>query len=324
MYRLLLALLLLFPSEASSAEGLVRIGPDSAVERATITLEEIASFEGLSDERRTALARLSFGPAASPARARVLSGTSIREQILRVDPNVTVEVPPQVRVHTAYREVRAQEVRETLEKAIRLRMPWAPETVRLSRWNLPKTFPVSAHAHRTVIRFRPGEDFLGRVSATVSVIDPTAESPTKVERTAWVEVDVRQPIVVAARTLRRGQVLDAESVRLEERGLRGLPRGILTSLEEVLGTRVERATGDGAPLLRSSLQLERLVRRSDRIRVEAQTPGLELKMDARALENGVLGQVIRAENPTTRRRFLVEVTGERRGRVALPGVGGGP
>jgi flagella basal body P-ring formation protein FlgA len=144
-----------------------------------------------------------------------------------------------------------------------------------------------------------------------------------VERTASVEVDVRQSVVVAARPLRRGHVIDAESVRLEERDLRGLPRGSLTELEEVLGKRIERATGAGVPVLRSSLQLERLVRRSDRIRVEAASSGLELKMEARALENGVLGQVIRAENPTTRRRFLVEITGERRGRVALPGVGGG-
>jgi flagella basal body P-ring formation protein FlgA len=321
--RLLLALLLLTPSEASSVEGGVRIPPDTAVEGGTITLGEIAAFERLSGDRRAALARLSFGPSASPARARVLSGDFLREQILRTDPNVIVEVAPQVRIHTAYREVGAREVRERFEKAIRLRMPWAPEAVRLSKWNLPQAFPVAAHAHRTVIRFRPREDFLGRVNATISVTNPNEESAAKVERTASVEVEVRQPVVVAARPLRRGHVIDAESVRLEERDLRGLPRGTLTELEEVLGKRIERATGAGVPVLRSSLQLERLVRRSDRIRVEAASSGLELKMEARALENGVLGQVIRAENPTTRRRFLVEITGERRGRVALPGVGGG-
>jgi flagella basal body P-ring formation protein FlgA len=172
-----------------------------------------------------------------------------------------------------------------------------------------------------VIGFRPGEDFLGRVNATVSFVDPSDEAGGRLERTVSVEMDVRQAIVVAARPLRRGETLDPTAVQLEERELRGLPRGVITELEPVLGKRVSRATGEGAPLLRYSLELERLVRRNDPVMIEANSGGLELKMQARALENGVLGQVIRAENPGSRRRFLIEVTGERQGRVALPGVG---
>jgi flagella basal body P-ring formation protein FlgA len=111
---------------------------------------------------------------------------------------------------------------------------------------------------------------------------------------------------------------------LEERELRELPRRVLTSREQFIGKRVARAISPGGVLLRSSLELERLVRRNDTIRVEAYGDGLELKMEARALENGVLGQIIRVENPTSRRRFLAEVTGERSGRVSLGPVGAGP
>jgi flagella basal body P-ring formation protein FlgA len=321
--RTLVVLITLALTGASEAPSVVKIGADPVVEHGQITLGDIATFEGLSEERREALGRISFGPAAAPARERVFSGSSIREQILRIDPIVSVVVPSRVRVHTAYRDVRAREIQSLVERAIQLRMPWSPETVRLSAWNVPDAARVPAHAHRTVIGFRPGEDFLGRVNATVSFDDPADESGVKGERTVSVELDVRQPIVVAARPLRRGETLEPDTVHLEERELRALPRGVITELEAVLGKRVARATTSGAPLLRYSLELERLVRRNDPVMVEAYTGGLELKLQGRALENGVLGQVIRAENPHSRRRFLIEVTGERQGRVAVPGVGAG-
>jgi flagella basal body P-ring formation protein FlgA len=321
--RILALLLTLALTGASGSPSVVKIGADPVVERGQITLGDIATFEGLSNERREALGRISFGPAAAPSRERVFSGPSIREQILRIDPIVSVVVPPRVRVHTAYREIPAKQIQSLVERAIKLRMPWSPEAVRLSGWNVPDRATVAAHAHRTVVGFRPGEDFLGRVNATVSFDDATDASGIKVERTVAVELDVRQPIVVAERPLRRGETLDPDSVRLEERELRALPRGVITELEAVLGKRVARATAPGAPLLRTSLELERLVRRNDPVMVEAYTGGLELKLQARALENGVLGQVIRAENPHSRRRFLIEITGERQGRVAMPGVGAG-
>jgi flagella basal body P-ring formation protein FlgA len=323
MTRALLVLLTLTLTGADGSTPVVRIGSDTTVERGQITLGEIARFEGVPLERLEALGQISFGPAAAPARERILSGPSIREQILRIDPGVSVVVPARVRVHTAYREIKGGEIQRLVERAIGLRMPWLPETVRLSRWNVPEKVSVPAHAYRTVVGFRPGEDFLGRVNATVRFVDPSDDAGGKLERTVSVELDVRQAIVVATRPLRRGATLGPESVHLEERELRGLPSGILTDLEAVLGKRVARATGEGAPLLRYSLELERLVRRNDPVMIEAYSGGLELKMQARALENGVLGQVIRAENPGSRRRFLIEVTGEREGRVALPGVGAG-
>jgi flagella basal body P-ring formation protein FlgA len=324
MHGALFLLLLLMGSHAVAADGEVRVAADSSVEHATIRLGEIASFEGLSDERLEQLEALSFGQAAPPARFRTLAGDAIREEIRRADPDVRAVVPPQVRVHTAYRQVRTEDLKRKLEQAIRFRMPWDPDVVQLANWSLPNAFPAPAHSSRTEIRFRRDEDFLGRVAATVTVFDPSDPSRGRVERSATVEVGVRIPVVVAAAPLRRGKTVDGDSVKLEERDLQALPGGVLTNLADVIGKRMNTAVGPGAPIFRRSLQLEKLVKRGDRISVEAEAPGLALKVDARALEHGVLGQTIRVENPISRSRFLVQITGERQARVPLPGVGTGP
>jgi flagella basal body P-ring formation protein FlgA len=322
--RSLVVILLLGTGLPAAAEGLIQIGTDESVERATITLGQIARFRDFPEARREALAALSLGPSAPPSRARVLTDEAIRSRIERVDPKAIVEVPSQVRVHTAYREIDPKEFREKLERAIRLRMPWESKAVRFSRWSLPAKLAVPAHAHQMTIRFRPEEDFLGRVNATISVSDPEEDAEAKVERAASVEVDARSPVVIAAKALRRGQTLDRKSIRMEERELRELPRGILTSPEQVVGKRVARSVSAGGLLLRPALQLERIVQRNQTIKVEARTDGLDLTMEARALENGVLGQMIRVENPSSRRRFFVEVIGDRRGRVGMSEVGAAP
>ncbi len=320
----LVVLLLLTGDPASAEEARVLVAAEASIEHATIRLGEIASFEGLSEERVTTLSAISFGSAAPPARSRSLSGDAIREKILRADPEVRAVVPPQIRVHTAYRQVRPEDLKRKIERAIRMRMPWDPSTVRLRNWALPAAFAAPAHATRTEIRFRNEEDFLGRVATTLTISDPTDPERGRVVRSATVEVGVRMPIVIAAVALRRGKTIDAESVELEERDLQALPSGVITDLAEIIGKRMAGGVAPGAPIFRRSLQLERLVKRGDRISVEADVPGLELKVVARALETGVLGQTIRVENPISRSRFLVQVTGEREARVPLPGVGDGP
>ena len=106
----------------------------------------------------------------------------------------------------------------------------------------------------------------------------------------------------------------AEAIRTE--------LGIADSLAEVMSTRYDPSDVRAYELIRKAVDFED--EWEPAIAVEAESPGLALRVEARALENGALGQVIRVENLTSRRRFLVEVTGERRGRVAIRAVGAGP
>ncbi len=321
--RILLPLLLALPA-AALARGVVQIPADVAVEGSVITLGEIATLDGLAPDQRARMSTFTLGPAAAPSRHRIFSGQSLREQLVALDPDLVFDVADQVRVHTAYRDIRPEYLRERLVQALQLRMLWPTSSTRLSDFRLPERFAVPVRAQRLVVHFRPGEDFLGRVTAKFELLDAGDPDAPRVQRAASVLVDVRLPVVVATRALRRGESLAPDMLRLEERELRHLPVEVISDLPRALGSRLRRSVGEGAPLLFSQLEAEPLVRRGDVVVVQAGGPGLDVRVEARALEAGAEGQLIRVENPTTRRRFQAEVTGSGSARLRTPGVGNRP
>jgi flagella basal body P-ring formation protein FlgA len=306
------------------AAGVVHIPSDVSVEGQTIMLGQIATLDGLSPEEHAQVSRLGLGPAAAPAQHRTFSGQALREQLSSRVPDVVLDIADQIRVHTAYRDVGPDYLRDRLEQAIRQKMPWPASAVRFSGWRMPEVFAVPVRAQRLVVHFRPGEDFLGRINAQMELLNAADPESPRVRRTGAVQVDVRLPVVVTTRRLRRGETLDSNAIRLEERELRTLPRQVITDLAHAAGHRLKRNLAEHVALLPSHFESEPLVRRGDTVAIQAGGAGLDLRVEARALEHGALGQTIRVENPSSRRRFLAEITGPGSGRLPTPSVGSGP
>lgn len=315
-----LALLLLAPRLASAeAPPVVRVPSDAVVDQRSIRVGDIALVDGLAPEIEDAVSAVELGPAAAPAEVRALSGRAIAERLHAVDAGLAVEVPETVRVRTASRDITPDEVRERLEAAIRHRMPWPAEAVRFAHWSLPPTFAVPLHAERLLVRFAPGEDFRGRVAAQLEFVSRDEPDVPGVQRSASAELEVELPVAVASEDLRRGP-LDAGALALEARDLRHLPDDVVTDLDQVSGLRLLRNLRAGTPLRMAHFDTPDLVERGDLILVDAGNDGLELRLQVKALQAGKLGQVIDVENPTSRRRFTVEVTGQASARLARPAL----
>lgn len=310
-------LLSLAPLGEASGRGVVRVSTRAQVEGADLHLGDVATFEGVPSAIEARLRLLDLGAAAAPAATRELSGPALQARIAAVAPGVRAEVPARIRIQSASREISREYARARLEQALRHLMPWPEDAVRLSDWRVPESFVAARAARRFRVRFRPDEDFVGRVTATLEVLDPSGADPRRVQRTVSVTVDVRVPVVVAARKLRRRAELAPEDLRLEKRDLRGLPRGFATELQQLTGRRLRSPLPEGVPVLRSHLAEARIVRRGDLLVVHAERGGLELRLEAKALEAGILGQPIQVENPQTRRRFVASITGPGEARLSL-------
>jgi flagella basal body P-ring formation protein FlgA len=321
-----LALALAAPWAASAEEqaepaapAVVRVPGDAVVDQGSIRLGDIALVDGLAPELEDAVSALELGPSAAPDEVRALSGHAITERLHAVDAGLAVEIPETVHVRTASREVGPDEVRERLEAAIRHRMPWSGASVRFARWSLPHAFAVPLHAERVLVRFAPGEDFRGRVAAELEFVSRAEPELPGVRRSASTELEVELPVAVAATDLRRGNLAPG-ALELEARDLRHLPDDVVTDLEQVAGLRLLRNLSAGTPLRMVHFDTPDLVERGDLILVDAGNDGLELRLQVKALRAGKLGQVIEVENPTSRRRFTVEVTGRASARLALPSL----
>ncbi|MFQ5513747.1 MAG: flagellar basal body P-ring formation chaperone FlgA [Myxococcota bacterium] len=321
---LLLVLPLLWGPTDARAAGIVRIPADVAVEGRSIVLGEIAILDGLNPDQESRVRELTLGPAAPPASHREFSGQALRERLAAINPPLVLDIAERVRVHTAYRDVQPDYLQARFKDAIIRSMPWPSSAVRFSAWRIPERFAVPAHSRRLLVHFRPDEDFLGRVTARLEILDASDPETPHVERAASVRLEVSRPVVVTTRRLRRGEILEPGAIRIEKRNLSSLPRGVLDDSDELLGQRLRRSLAEGSAVRATDLVVEPLLKRGDPVSVQAGRGALELRIEARALEAGGIGDVIRVENPVTRRRFTAKITGRGTARLAPHSVGAGP
>jgi flagella basal body P-ring formation protein FlgA len=317
----LLGMLSVLGASVAGAGGVVHIPAEVSVEASVIALGDIAVFDGIAPDVEQRLAALAFGPAGDPASQQALEGERVRQAVQAIDSSLWVEVPDRISVHRTGERLARSVLQERVERAIRSRMPWPAGSVELHSWSLPDALVAPLGAKRLLVSFRPREDFRGRVPVELELVDPEHPEVRGARRSAAVDLEVRVPVAVATRRLRRGELLEADAIRFETRELRRLPDDVLTAPSAAVGQRLRVAVREGSPLLVGYLAAEDVVHRGDALVVDAGRDGLDLHIEVRALEGGALGQVIRARNPASRREFPVEVTGPRAGRLALPDTG---
>lgn len=109
--------------------------------------------------------------------------------------------------------------------------------------------------------------------------------------------------VFAARTLNPREVITAESLLIRDADVPGAAR----HLEDVIGLEVVRAVYAGHPVLTDNLSAAAVIERNALVRAVFSVNGLSIEIEARALERGAVGDVIRAMNLSSRNTIRAEV-----------------
>lgn len=109
--------------------------------------------------------------------------------------------------------------------------------------------------------------------------------------------------VIATQTLRPKEVISPQSVQLQQADIAGAAQG----LDDVIGAEVKRAVYSGQPVLTSNLTRAALVERNQIVAATFTLNGLTIATEARAMERGAAGDVIRAMNLTSRAPIRAEV-----------------
>lgn len=118
--------------------------------------------------------------------------------------------------------------------------------------------------------------------------------------------------VVAARALERGALLGEDDLRLAPIEDPRERRSALDATSEAVGKRLRRRVDAGAPVRRAWVEEEPLVRRGEPVRLALVRGRLRIESTGVARQNGKAGEIVRVENPSSRREVL--------GRVGKDGV----
>ncbi len=112
-----------------------------------------------------------------------------------------------------------------------------------------------------------------------------------------------QRVVVVNRPLPRGAILTKEVISVAERDIGSLSRGYLLNVEHAIGQRLRRAVMSGTVMTPSALENPPMIKRGQRVTVEARSGAITVRSAGIAKSDGVFGQVINVEGIRSKRKI---------------------
>lgn len=134
------------------------------------------------------------------------------------------------------------------------------------------------------------------------------------------DVERRATVVVATRSIGRGDRFTKDNVALREVFLRDDRGQPITDLDLVLGQTAASLLREGHVLYPPAVESPLMVRRGELITVRCISGGLAIRTVARAGADGHLNDVIEVRNESTRQTYTAAVTGPREVTIQLGGA----
>lgn len=116
-----------------------------------------------------------------------------------------------------------------------------------------------------------------------------------------VQLDAYVDVPVTARPLSRGTILGSGDLQIARHGIKQLPAGYLVEIHQALGKQLSRSLVAGEVVTLNVIAAPRLVRRGQLVGLLAQGPGIDVRSSGKALSDGVEGDRVKVQNPSTKR-----------------------
>ena len=131
------------------------------------------------------------------------------------------------------------------------------------------------------------------------------------------KVEVFEQVLVAARQLSRGRLIQSGDLKRVERAVSGLTSGYFTDAERLVGMKVKRPIRSGTPVAGHMVEQRKLVRRGERVMIRAESAGVRVSMAGKALTDGAKGDVIEVKNLSSKRTVEAVVASPGQVRVRM-------
>jgi flagella basal body P-ring formation protein FlgA len=148
---------------------------------------------------------------------------------------------------------------------------------------------------------------MGTVPVKITAVLHSGES---MQYIATARVRIWSKAAVAARRLKRHDVVGDEDIRFERREVTRAHDGYFPGPEEIVGNRATRVVPSGGLLTASSVEPVPLITRGSNVNVTVLIGAVAITSRGKALEDGCLGSLIDVRDCATGKRMTAEVIGE--------------
>lgn len=225
--------------------------------------------------------------------------------VLRGDPNVTVE-----RNGVELKHVR---MIDAIRSYIAARESALEDAFDIELIRVPRGFRVpQGEVSVRVLGYKAASDDTGHGTFDLLV---TAADASAIPVTVVAKVTRLQETWVAREDLPSGHVIGIDDIEPLLLPIRAGARTPIPCSEAIEGMEVLRTIRAGQPILRDILSQPKCALRGDLVNVTAERASLRVTLQAKALGYGRLGERILCLNESSKRRFVVELTGPRQARL---------
>ena len=310
--RLLATAILTVVLAAAGGAATVRMLEKAVVEGTKVTLSDVATVETSNSQERERLAAVVVAFAADNEGGIRVDSHAVRQALSDAGVNVAkVNV-----VGARWTEVsrkggsgRTAKLAGAIEKYLAATMP--KKNFLLSE--ISAGFTASPELDPVVAAARP-DTLEGRVRFDIA----DARDGGKVVGSVFATVTRTVAAVVAKRRMAAGAMIRAEDVEVRHVTAFGASEAVAEA-KVAVGQRLNRAVDAGAPVTRTMLDGEDVVRRNDEVTLEYRKGGLVVSTKAKALENAAVGDVVRLQTGSGRKEQFGKIVGPGR---AAPATGG--
>ena len=174
--------------------------------------------------------------------------------------------------------------------------------LRFKSMDLPKPYQVPAgRISHQVIPAKPGAIGSRRMTLMTRVDGQIISN-----QSVRVELEALAEIVVSAGVLRRGELLNNDNIELRYQDVSRVKNPIY-SIAEIVGKRLKRSVRLGEPLQKNQVEFPPVIKRGERVVIQAKSQGFMLTAAGEAKQDGRAGEAIRVLNSNSRKEILCQV-----------------
>ena len=122
-----------------------------------------------------------------------------------------------------------------------------------------------------------------------------------------VSIEKYSNVLISKSHLRKGSTVTADDIAWSERKLSSLPSGYFIQAKDVIGMFASRNIRNGTVIAPKHLRPPFTVRKGESVTIRAVIGGVEVKMNGKAMSDGVTGEVIKVTNRSSNRTVEAEV-----------------
>jgi len=308
-FGILAALMVGWSAVADAEELEVRLRDHVSIQGASLYLGEAASFEPAHDDRVEGLRIIALASSPSPGRTMILSSRYLISALTAAVTDTTdirFKVPETMSVHREAQVVGVDKMTEIFKQHVLQNGSWPEQDLHFERVRVsgPVTLPPGDLSWE--VKERGNTDYLGDVALVICfMVDGTMVRKVPLSG----KVSLERPVVKTTRNIVAGQILEEQDLTVVKERLFDSGKDLLMDKGKAAGKRALRSLDAGQFVERKMIEDPPLVKKGERVRIEAAGRQIRVTALGRVLQDGRAGEQVKVMNLMSGKEIHGTVTG---------------